>query len=464
MSAAQNIAREKRRGAVLIISMIFIVMFSALAISMATMSGSNLQIAENQHQADGARACAESGLEIMRFWLNRVSIPDTAQTSQRLSQIAQALQNELTANGIANVTAGNVNSAVTIATVTLSSAKGQSFSAAITSIDAQTLQLDVTGRCGQATRTIRANFRLAQRGHTVFDFGVATKGPLSLSGNVQLDDINLSVGASVYIESQNANLALSISGNSQIAEDVFIVNPIANVDLQGGKAGIGGQTGQAAIDNHVAFGAPPVDFPAPDTQHFEQYTSNIIDSNTDTSESTTYENVRILAGTNPNFSGNITLRGVLFIESPNVVTFTGNTTITGMIVADGDVEDDSGTSQLNFHGNVVSQPVTSLPDETQFQQIRNETGTFVIAPGFRLSFTGNFTTLNGAIAGNGIEFSGNAGGTISGSIINYSDQVMTVSGNSDLYFNRSGVTQSPAGFVPQLILEYTPSSYSEVML
>ena len=111
-----------------------------------------------------------------------------------------------------------------------------------------------------------------------------------------------------------------------------------------------------------------------------------------------------------------------------------------------------------------SYPVIELPDEPQFEEIRNDTGTFVLAPGFHLSFGGNFSTLSGAIAGNGIEFFGNAGGTIDGSIINYSDEEMTLTGNSDLYFNRSGTTQVPAGFVPEIILQYNPNSYSENLL
>ena len=87
-----------------------------------------------------------------------------------------------------------------------------------------------------------------------------------------------------------------------------------------------------------------------------------------------------------------------------------------------------------------------------------------MAPGFHVSFGGSFTTLSGAIAGNGVEFFGNAGGTINGSVINYSDEEMTLSGNSDLYFNRSGTTEVPAGFVPEIVLEYDASSYSEVLI
>ena len=57
----------------------------------------------------------------------------------------------------------------------------------------------------------------------------------------------------------------------------------------------------------------------------------------------------------------------------------------------------------------------------------------------------------------------NAGGIINGSIIAYSGEQMTLKGNSDLYFNRSGTNEAPAGFVPEMVLEYNPTSYSEPM-
>jgi hypothetical protein len=39
---------------------------------------------------------------------------------------------------------------------------------------------------------------------------------------------------------------------------------------------------------------------------------------------------------------------------------------------------------------------------------------------------------------------------------------MTLSGNSDLYFNRSGITEIPVGFEPEIILTYVPNSYVEI--
>jgi hypothetical protein len=190
----------------------------------------------------------------------------------------------------------------------------------------------------------------------------------------------------------------------------------------------------------------------------------MVDSNTDTSSDATFENIKIIAGTNPTFSGQTTLRGIVFIETPNVVEFTGGADITGIIVGDGDLNDNSGTNQIIFRGNVDSHPISDLPNEPQFEGLHDQTGTFVIAPGFKVSFGGSFSALCGAIAGNGIEFFGNAGGIINGLVINYSGEEMELSGNSDLYFNRSGTTESPAGFVPEIILKYNPTSYSEVIL
>jgi len=464
MAPANDSTRSRNRGAVLIISMIFLVIFSALAVSMAAMSGTNVQIAENHRKADRARACAESGFDVIRFWLSRVSISGTTAEDLKFSQIANSLQDELTSESITNVTTSCDGSAITIPSVTLDSPGQKSFYGTITPLDNETIQIDITGVYGSITRTIRAHYNFGERANNVFDFGVATKGPLSLSGNIELEGVNVSVEASVYIVSENSNLALSIIGNSQIAGDVSIGNPIASVDLQGGQAGIGGETGQDAINNHVSFGVPPSEFPEPDPAQFESFVTSVVDANTDTSADSTLENIKIAANTNPTFSGQVTLKGIVYIETPNVVEFTGGADITGIIVGDGDIQDNSGANQIIFRGNVDSHPITGLPEEAQFEGLRDQTGTFVMAPGFHVSFGGSFSTLSGAIAGNGVEFFGNAGGTINGSVINYSDEEMMLSGTSDLYFNRSGTTEVPAGFVPEIVLEYNPSSYSEVLI
>ena len=62
----------------------------------------------------------------------------------------------------------------------------------------------------------------------------------------------------------------------------------------------------------------------------------------------------------------------------------------------------------------------------------------------------------------GINFFGNAGGTINGSVVNYSDTPMTLGGSGSLLFNRPDAGSVPAGFEPEIVLHYVASSYTEV--
>jgi len=178
----------------------------------------------------------------------------------------------------------------------------------------------------------------------------------------------------------------------------------------------------------------------------------------------TITNAIVSAGTDPIFSGNVEINGILFIQSPNKVKFAGNLTITGLIVANGDVDSPSPDNELTFAGNVHTYPVSQLPEESQFDGLRQETGSLILAPGFSASFQGNFSTLDGIIAASGTEFSGNANGTIKGSVINYADTPMVLKGNANLHFDRSADVKFPAGFESTRVLQYDPFSYSEVNL
>jgi len=462
MKRAKTFPHRDRNGSALVLSMIFVAIFSALAAAMATISATNVQIAENLRKADTTRSCAESGLEVMRYWIGKVEMSGTIADNERFGQLYTKLQSELPAT----IVRGYNDPNITISNVSLLLSSGQSFSAVLTKIDNDHVRLDVTGHYvvgGQSlTRTIRSNCVFDKRADNVFDFGVATKGPLVLSGSVEIEGVHINVESNAYIENLGGtNLALSISGNSHIAGNVKIVNPSANVFL-GPQAGVGGATGAAAMEN-IAIGVAPCAFPDMSPGTFESYATNLLSPSTDL-KNVTLTNVRIPAGMNPKFTGNATLRGVVFVESPNVVEFAGGVDMTGVIVTNGSQSDDSGTSKLIFQGNVASRSVAELPQEAQFAGLHSQTGTFIMAPGFAASFGGNFSAQTGAIAANGVQFFGNAGGTIRGSVINYASTNMTLNGNSELLFNRSGLVEVPAGFKPQIVLRYDRSSYAEVVL
>jgi len=449
----------KRQGTVLLISMIFILIFSALAVAIAVLSGTNVQLASNQHKVDRALASAESGLEVTRFWLSRVAMPSSTPPSDYLSTIMDIWQNDLATNSISNIT---VNSDGSIQPVTLDSITGRTFNGQvlIEPNDPDTLQAYATGGSSQITRTVKVCYDIEPYEYPIFDFGLAIKGPLNFNGNPTLNGVNADSEADIYIESQNNDLALLVTGNTNFDGDISIANADADVALLG-DVSIGGDQGQSAIDNHVLIGADPVEFPVPDTEHFLQYaTGNVIDSSTDTSDSMTLTNATIKAGTNPSFDGNVIVEGVLFIESPNIVTFNGNVDVRGLIVGDGDV-DNPGTNKISFLGNFATNP---YPPGAEFDAIRCETGSSILAPGFTASFQGNFSALGGVMAVSGAYFSGNVNATIKGTIINYSENPTTIEGNATLNFDRSDDIKVPAGFDLIRVLIYDSSSYEELAL
>ncbi len=70
-------ARTNRRGLALILSMVFVLIFSALAVSMAAMSNTNAQVASEQRKAALALAAAHSGLECAKYVVSTIALPET---------------------------------------------------------------------------------------------------------------------------------------------------------------------------------------------------------------------------------------------------------------------------------------------------------------------------------------------------------------------------------------------------
>jgi len=462
--------QSKRRGMALFAALIFIAVFMAASAGMLAMSSQNTLAAANLQAVNRARSTAESGLELVRYWMNdsEVTIPGLVPENKRYDHLIDKLKDVLDKHQIAYSTddtghllIGSADDPVVLERDANGAAR-RWFHATVSPNGTQGVNVQITGQTQQLSRTLRSGFTYGTRPRTVFDYGVATKGPLHLIGNTALDGVTIASESDVYIESLDNNNALTVQGNSQIAGKVSIVNPGKAEDivsLKGGQSSIGGERNLT----HVSTDVEATEFPYPDTKHFETYATGgtlTADDSALFSQNITLENVRIAAGTNPTFTSKVTIKGVLYVESPNVVDFGGNVNITGIIVGDGDMNDHSETNQMVFRGNVSSQGVSEL-DES-FGSLRDETGTFLMAPGFFLSFGGNFGTVNGAIVGNGVEFFGDAGGTVEGSVINYSPEPMNVTGNSDLYFNRSGIEKLPSGFVQDVIIHYNSGSYSEV--
>jgi hypothetical protein len=79
---------KRRKGIVLIMSMIFLAVFSVLAVSMAAMSGVNTEVASNQQKINTALAAAQSGIECGMYYAS--TVPNLPSTSNNTVSSAEA--------------------------------------------------------------------------------------------------------------------------------------------------------------------------------------------------------------------------------------------------------------------------------------------------------------------------------------------------------------------------------------
>ncbi|HUV65337.1 MAG TPA: pilus assembly PilX N-terminal domain-containing protein [Sedimentisphaerales bacterium] len=459
-----KIACRNRRASALIVSLMFVLIFSALAVSMMTLSSTNMQLASNHHNVNTALATAQSGQEVIRYWLSRVLFSSSTPQANYFSAIVSQIKSDLNANGITNVDLQNDGS---IGAVMLDTTTGQRFDASIqiNPSSPTILQTQVTGYSGDITRTIRTLYNIEPYIFPIFNYGLATKGPVNFPGNPTITAVNEAWEADIFIESSGSPIAMLSIGNLNFDGSVNVGDPNANVNFQAAVQ-IAGDFGQTAIDNHVSIGNDSPEFPTPDTERFRVYaTGSPIVSSADprlSAPGPTLTNVLIKGGVNPTFQGSVTINGVLFIEYPNKVTFSKNVALNGIMVANGLVKEaDPASRRIDILGNFASGP---YPSDPMFDAIRAEEGTSMLAPGFFVTFSGNFSTLEGVVAVSGVHFSGNVNAQIKGSIVNYSNSPTVIEGNAVMNFDRVGSVKIPAGFDLYRELDYSPTSYSESAL
>jgi hypothetical protein len=80
-----------------------------------------------------------------------------------------------------------------------------------------------------------------------------------------------------------------------------------------------------------------------------------------------------------------------------------------------------------------------------------------------VSFSGNFGTIGGSIIADNLSFSGNAGGTIQGSVVGLADKPLQLQGNSDIIISSTGTTAYPSGVFFDQDYVPLPDTYKEVM-
>ncbi len=468
--------RRATRGVTSVLAMLYLVLFSTLAIGFFAATTSQTQIVNNDANIVHASAAAETGMDFMRYYLAQVVVPPLTSLDDLMAEVHGDLSTML--NPTANMRGatvylspdetvievpGGANNYVELTT------NGPRFRATITR-NGPDLIVRTTGVCGStaaAGGSVGSKmggemiFRAEQLPGTFFKYGLASKGAILVDASRVLrgDPDEL---ASVLSALDAVNPVMI--GNNNPATPGGIEGEITL--LQGRNPTIRpGATVEGSIDpltiqnnsiHHITPDEVP-DFPTPDTSIFRQYVDGPY-----VAGQAVYENIIIPPFTNPIFDAGKIVRGVVYIQQPNTVTFNGNVTINGIIVTEDVGAGTLGNNRILFQGNGGAKTtVDSLPPDPKFDGLRELTGSFVIAPGFDVSFSGNFGNLGGHIMGDRVTLTGSAAARVTGSIVALEPNQLRLGGAAEIT-----IAENPSGkysgvrfkerFVP------VASSYKEI--
>ena len=455
-----------RRGVSALIAMMYLVLFSTLAVGFYASTNTSVQVSSNDQKIARALLAAESGMDFMRYQMALVVVPPETTEDQLWPELIKSLRAQL--DGTGNLAGKSIHSDNEIVRIPASpnefirtQSGGGEFQATISN-KGHKVMVSVRGRYGDAAslgRGVQMEFGLAEKAHKIFDYGIATKGSVATGGSAKITGATDSAQGSILATSMTNPTPVSVMG-PLVSGDISIVNP-SGVVAVGSGASVGGTSDPAQIAEHIHKGVEEPEFPTINTDVFKTFvTDPVTGLPRYYAGGSTLENVVIRANTNPTFAGGATIRGVVYVETPNVITFRGNTTVQGLLVGPNSPTGNLSTNVFNFAGTVQVQGVQTLPDS--FGGLKKMTGSFLLAPGFAASFTGNFGRIDGSLVADRFSFSGSATGTIVGTIINMKDNLMNVGGSSEVIIAGNGTNNFPAGLYFSKKYEALPDTYEEL--
>jgi len=345
--AATGRAARERRGVASVLAMLYLVIFSTLALGFYTAVTTSAQVAHNERRATEARLAAESGLQFIRYEISRVKIPPLTPPDKRFGQLyLQLSKNLATSPNLDGRGVSYLPGLIAIPTggtgyVRLQPA-GSEFRVVITEVGGGetggNLQVTLVGRSGgvQITRAIQMEFQPHPANLRLFDYGVAAYGKAKLGGDFDLDGDEQAIDGSLYSGSVDEfKTPVEIKKKASITGDVFMADADGRIKI-GKGADIGGTSDPREYADHVHRGVEPPEFPTLDVGIFKPYATDVLtESKIPKQGSSYYANIVIPPNTNPHFSDDVTLEGVIYVQMPNKHP---DMLIRGYLIALGDVK------------------------------------------------------------------------------------------------------------------------------
>src|SRR4051812_38876241 len=222
-------APARRRGVASLLAMLFLVIFATLAIGFYAQTNINVQIAANERRSSDARLAAESGMAFMRYQLSLVGTQYLPE-NQMLTELANVLADRLnetanfslyrlevgmSASGDAILIPNDTNAVIPLG-------NGTGFRCKITRSGRQFI-VKVAGRSSSGARAVPSDsgrgveysFDPRQIPAPLFDYGVASTGPITVDNKVSITGAPAALGS--ILSASQTNPALTLNGSASVS-------------------------------------------------------------------------------------------------------------------------------------------------------------------------------------------------------------------------------------------------------
>ncbi len=459
MNYHRRTALRGERGFAHVLALLMLAIFASLAVAFAASANIEIRKSDNTRSVMETRMAAESGLAFMAHHMHRVRIPAETTQANFLPWVSVALGSRLNGTGsLGGQSVSCASQAVVVPITALPDARN--FRSWVTWVKDGRCRLTVTGLAHGLERCLAVDVAVEPKLPGVYYYGLASRGKISVGGSARVIGVNYMAEGNIFSGTQSQVDAISIEGSGvELSGDLSVSGDQSAITITGNPS-IGGSSDPAQVAQHLHFGVDPPDFPTLYLAPLTALATNTLTPETLTTGGT-ISNIRIPAGMNPVFNSDVTLNGVVHIEAPNIVKFAGHATINGLIVTD-DSNLPLESCQLTFAGTLDAKGVDALPDTEEFAAVKEQTGSFLLAPGFGVTFAGNFETIKGSMAADQFTFSGTAAGMIEGAVIGLKDLPTALDGKVSILVDRSHLDENPAGIYKPLGFDIVPDTYVEL--
>ena len=478
----------RRRGITSLLAMLYLVVFAALALGFYAQSNTAVQVSNNERRMKESLVAAETGLAWIRYELSRITLDPLLTDDQVFEELQMDLDGQLT--GSANLDGGTVGGIVwaddpmtpIVETPRFEipfepnkfikvNANGPWFRIRLEKQGRDIVVTSVGKAANLLTSTsgsrsgIQVRFQTKEWPNNVFNYGMASRGAVSVTVAKLMVTGTPDAHAGILSLAAGAGAVTIGNASSTITEPTGIEGEVtllagSTLTLTGANNSVGGYTTAAGIQaNAVNTITEPPEWPKVDTSRFEAYATTPYVAGLPL-----YENIYIPPNTNPTIASPSIVRGVVLVHQPNMVNFQGQVQMCAVIIGKDNpaVVNDYTKNYIRFSGaGLAKEPLSALPPLPQFDGLRELTGTFLVAPGFDVSFTGNFGSIIGSVAADRVTISGNTSGSFQGTLMTLTAAPLTITGSSNVSINAPAEDKRPGlRFTERFVAQ--KSSYKEM--